>query len=156
MDFNEIKTKIKGEVETDQATLIKYSRDASIFEIVPKCVVHPKDTEDLKSLVKWVAENKSRDPNLSITARSAGTDMGGGAINDSIIADFTAHFNKIEMFGSDSAKASSDKKATEGSPLHFYPKWYKIEAKKNTFRLIGIMFSSRRVGIPYNQRKPLT
>jgi len=99
VNFGEIKTKVRGEVETDQATLVKYSRDASIFEIVPKCVVHPKDTEDLKSLVKWVAENKSRDPNLSITARSAGTDMGGGAINDSIIADFTAHFNKIEMFG---------------------------------------------------------
>jgi FAD/FMN-containing dehydrogenase len=94
VNFGEIKTKVRGEVETDQATLVKYSRDASIFEIVPKCVVHPKDVEDLKSLVKWVAENKSRDPNLSITARSAGTDMGGGAINDSIIADFTAHFNK--------------------------------------------------------------
>ena len=99
IDFNEIKTKIRGEMETDQATLLKYSRDASIFEIVPKCVVHPKDAEDVKSLVKWVAENKSRDPNLSITARSAGTDMGGGAINESIIADFTAHFSKIEMFG---------------------------------------------------------
>src|ERR1017187_4148535 len=99
IDYQEIKKQIKGEVETDEATLIKYSRDASIFEIVPKCVVHPKDTADVKSLVKWVAENKSRDANLSITARSAGTDMGGGAINDSIIADFIAHFNKIEMFG---------------------------------------------------------
>lgn len=99
MDFSEIKTKIKGEVQTDQATLHRYSRDASIFEITPGCVVCPRDSEDVKNLVRWVAAQKSADPSLSITARSAGTDMSGGAINDSIIADMTAHFNRTEMFG---------------------------------------------------------
>ncbi len=94
-DFNEIKNKIRGEVETDQATLAKYSRDASIFEVMPACVVLPKDAEDVASLVKWVAENKPASPALSITARSAGTDMSGGALGESIIADFTAHFDKI-------------------------------------------------------------
>jgi FAD binding domain. len=39
-------------------------------------------------------------PELSITARSAGTDMSGGAINDSIIVDFSKHFNKIERITS--------------------------------------------------------
>src|SRR6185369_5951046 len=32
----------------------------------------------------------------SVTARSAGTDMAGGAINESVIVDFNAHFNKVE------------------------------------------------------------
>jgi FAD/FMN-containing dehydrogenase len=86
---------LKGEVKTDGATLIKYSRDASIFEITPKCVVLPKDAEDVRNLVKWVSSNKDKNPELSITARAAGTDMGGGAINDSIIADFTGHFSRI-------------------------------------------------------------
>lgn len=98
-NYQEIKTKIAGEVYTDETMLHKYSRDASIFEVVPSCVVKPKDTLDLQNLVKWVAENKSRDEKLSITARAAGTDMSGGPLNESIIADFTAHFNKIEMFG---------------------------------------------------------
>jgi len=102
---------LKGEVQTDEATLLKYSRDASIFEIKPQCVVRPKDTEDLKALVKWVLLQKDKHPELSITARSAGTDMSGGAINNSIIADFTAHFNRLEMFGSDFAKASTVAKA---------------------------------------------
>ncbi len=97
-NFQEIKTKIKGEVFTDEATLHKYSRDASIFEIMPTCVVRPKNSQDVQALVKFVAEHKTANPELSITARAAGTDMSGGAINDSIIADFTAHFNKIEMF----------------------------------------------------------
>jgi len=101
-DFKEIKNHLKGEVFIDEATLHQYSRDASIFEIMPTCVVCPKDSEDVKSLVKFVAEHKPINPELSITARAAGTDMSGGAINDSIIADFTVHFNKIEMFVAES------------------------------------------------------
>src|SRR5579863_4207871 len=94
-NFEEIKTNFKGEVETDEKTLAKYSRDASIFEVKPACVVHPKDAEDVKSLVKWVALRKDKNPELSITARAAGSDMSGGPLGQSIIADFTAHFDKI-------------------------------------------------------------
>lgn len=104
IDYSEIKKQIKGEVETDPAVLAKHSRDASIFEIMPACVVSPKDAEDLKNLVKFVASKKDANPELSITARSAGTDMGGGAINDSIIADFTPHFGKIIKIGPDFAE----------------------------------------------------
>ncbi len=102
-DYHEIKTKIKGEVETDEASLVKYSRDASIFEIKPACIVHPKDAEDVKALVKWANGTKEANPGLSITARSAGTDMSGGAIGESIICEFPAHFNKIIKIESSSA-----------------------------------------------------
>jgi len=49
----------------------------------------------VKALVKYAKDNKTKSSNLSITARSAGTDMSGGAVNDSIIADFSRHFNQI-------------------------------------------------------------
>lgn len=101
--WDEIKTKFKGEVKSDSNTLHSYSRDASIFEVIPECVVFPKNTEDLQALVQWILANKTPENNLSITARAAGTDMSGGPLNSSIIADFTAHFNKLEMFGSDFA-----------------------------------------------------
>ncbi len=106
----------KGEVFTDKATLHKYSRDASIFEIMPTCVVRPKNSQDVQALVKFVAEHKATNPELSITARAAGTDMTGGAINDSIIADFTAHFNKIEMFGTFSTSPTPTSRGTLSSP----------------------------------------
>ncbi len=99
----------KGEIKTDNPTLIKYSRDASIFEVKPACVVFPKDVEDVKKLIKFVSENKSQNPELSITARAAGTDMSGGAINDSIIADFTAHFNRIIRIGTDTEQKNTDR-----------------------------------------------
>ena len=78
--FEELKKQFKGEIEADEKSLVKYSRDASIFEVKPACVVHPKGVEDLKNLVKFVSSHKKKNTELSITARSAGTDMSGGAL----------------------------------------------------------------------------
>jgi FAD/FMN-containing dehydrogenase len=86
---------IKGEVADDAATIETYSHDASLFEVDPAVVAFPRDANDVKALVTYVAANKKAHPELSITARSAGTCMSGGSINDSIIADFNKHFNQI-------------------------------------------------------------
>jgi FAD/FMN-containing dehydrogenase len=86
---------IKGEVDDAAETLETYSHDASLFEVKPQVVTFPKDTDDVKALVKYVKDNKAQNPGLSITARSAGTDMSGGAINESIIADFNRHFTEV-------------------------------------------------------------
>ncbi len=95
MDLSkELKKVIKGDVFNDEATLSEYSHDASLFEIKPQVVVFPKDESDVKALVKFVNNHKLDNPNLSLTGRSAGTDMSGGAINESIIISFTKYFNK--------------------------------------------------------------
>jgi FAD/FMN-containing dehydrogenase len=88
----------KGEVDDSEETLVKYSHDASLLEVRPKFVLFPKDAEDVKNLVKWVGENKEKYPELSITARCAGTDMSGGAIGESLILDFTRYMNKLVSF----------------------------------------------------------
>lgn len=90
-----LKTIISGEVEADENSLEYYSHDASMFELKPEVVVFPKSTEDIKTLVKFVAHNKKNVPSLSLTARSAGTDMSGAAIGQSIVVDFTKYFTKI-------------------------------------------------------------
>lgn len=89
-------SKFKGDVDDSPTTLDTYSHDASLFEVKPQLVVYPKDAADIEVLVGLVAANKKTIPGLSLTARSAGTDMAGGAINDSIIMDFTRYFNKVE------------------------------------------------------------
>ncbi len=86
---------ISGEVKNDLQTLRKYSHDASIFEVTPRVVVFPKNVEDVEKLVNFVREKKSDDSSLSLTARSAGTDMTGGPLNDSIIVDFQKYFTKF-------------------------------------------------------------
>lgn len=90
-----IKEVFSGEILSDQKTKTTYSHDTSLFEVIPQAVLFPKDASDVKALVKYVSKNKSTDPNLSITARSGGTDMSGGAINDSLILVFERHFKHI-------------------------------------------------------------
>lgn len=82
----------KGDVKDDIETITFYSRDASLLEVVPKIVLFPKDSSDIKNLINWI--NKKSE-NISITARCAGTDMSGGAIGESIILDFTRYMNKL-------------------------------------------------------------
>ncbi len=88
----------KGDVEDSKETLTKYSHDASIFSIRPKLILSPKDSTDVQNLIKWVSENKNKYPDLSITARCAGTDMSGGAVGESLILDFTRYMNKLINF----------------------------------------------------------
>lgn len=88
----------KGDVATDDETLMTYSHDTSLFEIKPQVVMTPKDAEDIKMLIQFVTKHKKEHPELSITGRSAGTDMSGGCINDSIIVLFGKYFNQILSF----------------------------------------------------------
>lgn len=94
----------KGEISTDQELLKFYSHDASLFEMMPQAVVFPKDAADLQQLIVCAHLLKKQIPNLSLTARSGGTCMSGGAINDSVIVDFSRYFNIIEQMTIGSAR----------------------------------------------------
>lgn len=113
---------IRGEVSDSEEDLKKFSEDASIFRIRPKLVVKPKDTEDVKSLVRFAAEKKRLYKDLSLTARSAGTDMSGGPLSESVVMDMTAHFNRMLEVGSNYA-------VTE--PGVYYRDFEKETLKKN-------------------------
>ena len=89
---DDIRTQIQGEATDDQDVLRAYSEDTSIFHVTPKCVVFPKDVDDLRSLVRFANAHLGE---LSLTARAAGTDMSGGPLNDSVIVSFTKYFNRI-------------------------------------------------------------
>lgn len=103
--LKELQKIFSGEIESDIATREKYSHDASMFEIVPDVVVAPKNSKDIQSLVRLVGKYKQQIPKLSVTARSAGTDMAGGAINDSVIIDFNRHLTAIHDTSASEAHA---------------------------------------------------
>lgn len=96
MDVAEkLRETFKGEVDTSDETRDFYSHDASLFELRPEIVTFPKDATDVQALVRFVKENKTANPTLSITPRSGGTCMSGGAINESIIMDMNRHLNHV-------------------------------------------------------------
>jgi FAD/FMN-containing dehydrogenase len=85
---------LEGDVDVSDATREFYSHDASLFEMKPQVVVYPKNSQDLQKLVKWINEHRSANPELNLTPRSGGTDMSGGAIGNSIVADMTKYINQ--------------------------------------------------------------
>jgi FAD/FMN-containing dehydrogenase len=93
----ELRDILKGDVLDDEKTLLEYSRDASLFVVKPELVVFPKDTSDIKNLVGFVLKNKKKHPGLSLTARSAGTDMSGGPLSESIVLGFQKYFNRTPI-----------------------------------------------------------
>ncbi|MDB5185964.1 MAG: putative oxidoreductase [Candidatus Saccharibacteria bacterium] len=95
----------QGDIDTSIESRETYSHDASMFELVPQVVVAPKNSEDIQMLVRQVAESRATDPTLSITPRSAGTDMSGGAIGESIVLDMNKHLNQIFEVNETSAHA---------------------------------------------------
>ena len=88
-----------GDIDTSMETRDKFSHDASLFELVPQVVVAPKNDQDVQLLVRTVAAHKSTVPDLSLTARSAGTCMSGGAISESVVVDFKKYFSAADIAG---------------------------------------------------------
>jgi FAD/FMN-containing dehydrogenase len=100
---DEIKEFFHGDVAVDDATLTKFSRDYSVFKVRPQVVVFPKDVDDLKNIVRFVEKKKAVGEDISLTGRSAGTDMTGGPLSQSIIVSFTKYFNHIKEITTTSA-----------------------------------------------------
>ena len=96
-----LQTIFEGDLVHDTSTRRKYSHDASIYELIPDVVAHPKSSGDVQRLVSFVAEHKPLYPALSIVPRGAGTDMSGGAISNSILLEMTTYFNKVEEVSQD-------------------------------------------------------
>ena len=98
MDLQQqLKQQTECEVSTDEKVLQEHACDASLFRVSPSCVVFPRNAEDVRKIVQFVNQRKPQDKSLSITARSAGTDMSGGPLNESIILSFTKYMNSLEL-----------------------------------------------------------
>ncbi len=85
-----LQQQIAGDVLFDEWQRCMYATDASAYEIVPKCIVLPKNTDDVIKVVKFAYDNK-----LAVIARGGGSGLAGQAVGDGIIIDFTKYMNKI-------------------------------------------------------------
>ncbi len=103
--IDDVRAVVRGEVEDSKEMLDAYARDTSLFFVRPEVAVHPQDAQDIAALVELATKQKQENPksNISLTARSAGTDMSGGPLNNSIIVDMTKHLNHLVELGGDYA-----------------------------------------------------
>lgn len=94
----------EGDVLSNESTLESYANDESIFHIKPQIVLRPMNVKDVQIAVQVIKTETAEFPSLSLTARAAGTGLGGGSLTDSIVIDIKEHLSGI---------VSIDKKGSE-------------------------------------------
>lgn len=88
--LNELKATFKGEVYADEYTRLIYATDASAYREIPRLVVRPADTSDLRTLISFARNLKT-----SLIPRAAGTSLAGQVVGGGIVADISKHLNNV-------------------------------------------------------------
>jgi len=89
-NLEKLSKRIAGDVHTDEIRRYLLSTDGSIFRKQPACVVYPKHTQDVVTVLSFAAKN-----NFSIHPRGAGSGLCGSALGSGIVIDFTKYMNRL-------------------------------------------------------------
>ena len=81
---------IKGDVFSDILHRAAFSTDASIYQIIPACVIAPKDAADISAAVKYASKN-----NIPLAPRGAASGVAGESLTSGILFDTCRYMNKI-------------------------------------------------------------
>jgi FAD/FMN-containing dehydrogenase/Fe-S oxidoreductase len=81
---------VRGDVYADILHRAAYSTDASIYRIVPRCVIAPRDAADVAGVVGYAAAES-----IPVVARGAGSGLAGESLSGGIILNMTRYMNKI-------------------------------------------------------------
>lgn len=81
---------VRGEVYSDAARRGMYATDASHYQVVPRCVVVPRDEADVTT-----ALSIAREHGIPITGRGGGTSLAGQTFGPGIVLDFSKHMNQV-------------------------------------------------------------
>ncbi len=118
-----LRQSISGDVHVGDDVVAACSTDTSLFSVRPQAVVSPRTVEDVRALVAYALKN-----NTTLTGRSAGTGMDGGALTEGIVVDFGTYFKRIGAISSDSTGATG---RVSVQPGVFYRDFEKETLKRN-------------------------
>lgn len=91
----ELDNKITGSVDSSDAVRTAYSRDASMFQVIPKAVIRPRTIKDVEHVVQYVSEQKKKNIDISIAPRNGGTCMSGGSLTEDYVLDMSRYLHKV-------------------------------------------------------------
>ena len=81
---------VRGDVFADILHRAAYSTDASIYRIVPECIVAPRDAGDVAAVVRYAGAQ-----GIPVVARGAGSGLAGESLGRGIVFDMTRYMNRI-------------------------------------------------------------
>lgn len=68
------------------------AHDASIYRLVPRVVVRPRDIADIRAILTVCREHE-----IGVTFRAAGTSLSGQAVSEGVLAELTAHWRQAQV-----------------------------------------------------------
>ena len=92
----DIRGLIKGDVQCDEIAQQLYSTDASILQVRPACVVHPRNTDDVVAVARYAHE-----AGISLHPRGAGTSLTGESLGEGIVIVCSQYMRRLLKTGSD-------------------------------------------------------
>jgi FAD/FMN-containing dehydrogenase len=101
-----LRERVRGEVLNDDASLERYSRDASPFRVRPRAVVVAAVDDDVAVTVE-----ACRESGFPLTPRSGGTGLAGQSIGSGVILDLASLPVEIEVSG-DGERVTASSAAT--------------------------------------------
>lgn len=87
---DELRAALEGEVAFDDYTRHLFSRDASMYTLMPLGVVFPRHTADVAAAVRIAARH-----GIPVTARGAGTSLAGQTTSEGLVLDLSRHMHRI-------------------------------------------------------------
>jgi FAD/FMN-containing dehydrogenase/Fe-S oxidoreductase len=85
-----LRAAVRGEVAFDDYSRHLFSRDASMYSIMPLGVVFPRHAVDVAAAVRTAGEF-----GVPIVPRGAGTSLAGQTVGAGLVLDFSRHMNRI-------------------------------------------------------------
>ena len=81
---------VAGEVMDDAFSRGRYATDASIYQIMPRAVVVPRSSDDVRNVISLAREEA-----VSVLPRGGGTSQCGQTVNEAIVMDCSKHLNRM-------------------------------------------------------------
>ena len=86
----QLASRVRGDLYFDAVTRAVYATDASLFQIVPRCVVVPRDEQDLIAAV-----GVAREYRVPVTVRGGGTSLSGQTFGPGMVLDVSKYMDQI-------------------------------------------------------------
>ena len=91
---HDLTSRIEGNVFEDVLHRVAFSTDASIYRVMPACVVIPRSVADVVAVVKYASQE-----GIPVAPRGAGSGVAGESLCAGIVLDMAQHLTGIEVHG---------------------------------------------------------
>ncbi len=99
--IKQLQSVVEGHVTASETSRDFFATDGSVFTLKPAAIVYPRTVDDIRATVGYAVQQRAKGKEVTVVARGAGTDQGGGALTDGIMLVFPAHLHKLVRLSND-------------------------------------------------------